>query len=438
MNEIAGGQRFLGVAEDAGEPAFGGAPERRVHARDRGRSPDHRREVDRGHVQRGHAHRLRLEAPGQLGQHAPDAGREPGVDRNHRLQRGARLAQVRVVVGVQHRLVVHRGVDRGDHAALQPELARQRVDHRHDAVGGAGSRRDHPLVAAQQAVVDAVDDGRVDVGVRGLREHHPPRATPEVLRRAFARGEGAGAFEHQVHAVPPPVQPVQRLDRAHRDLAAVDHERAGVRLDLSREAPVRGVVAREIRHGLEVRELVDRDHVQPSGQPALVRRAQQATPDASVPVDRCACCHAGTFLPGQPEIITFSRTAAWHGDSSATRDTCTERRWPRCHGHRNGARGKYVPVGSRLPASLRAHGRLAILGQPATAMRWSLRRTAPHARAGSEAVGSVVVPHAQVARRAVRDAGPSAAWMPQSSLQGRIHGVSRSMHARLTTGLRSA
>ena len=97
--------------------------------------------------------------------------------------------------------------------------------------------------------------------------------------------------------------------------------------------------------------------------------------------------------------------------------------------------GKYVPAssgGTRSAVQSCIAGR-AGAGHPrpdrSPRCESPLRRTALFAVSGQQGRSeALVVPHTQVARRAMRGAGPSAAGMPQSSLQGRIHGVSRTTH----------
>ena len=81
------------------------------------------------------------------------------------------------------------------------------------------------------------------------------------------------------------------LLRADPDLVAVDDEVLAFDLDRAGEAPVRGVVLREMGVGRGVAEVVDGDDREIVPLPALVVRAEDHAADAAVPVDGDANGH---------------------------------------------------------------------------------------------------------------------------------------------------
>ncbi|MCY1556994.1 hypothetical protein D9M68_938010 [compost metagenome] len=105
-----------------------------------------------------------------------------------------------MVIGVDHRLVVHRRVNGGDRYVVDTHRVVKQFEQRHAAVGGAGCVGDQTLGAGQAALIDAVDHRRIDVRLAGhrLREQHARRAGS---KKALAIGAGmpdAGAFQHQI------------------------------------------------------------------------------------------------------------------------------------------------------------------------------------------------------------------------------------------------
>ena len=81
------------------------------------------------------------------------------------------------MVGIDYRLIVHRRVNRGDRHILKAKGLIQQTQQRHTAVGGAGGVGDQAFFAGQAVLVDAINDGGVDIGVAGhrLRKEHGGR-----------------------------------------------------------------------------------------------------------------------------------------------------------------------------------------------------------------------------------------------------------------------
>src|SRR5438477_4591019 len=105
-------------------------------------------------------------------------------------------------------------------------------------------------------------------------------------RCCLARKE-AGALEHEIHTEIFPRQLRRIALGAHADAIAVHDEIAAFDADLAWKLAVHAVVAREMRVGLRVAEIVQRDELNIVLLAVLVVRPQDVPPDAPVTVD----CH---------------------------------------------------------------------------------------------------------------------------------------------------
>ena len=106
-----------------------------------------------------------------------------------------------------------------------------------------------------------------------------------VALGAGAIGEGAGTLQHHVDVVSGPGRLIEGFDPAHRDRPVADAQLAAGGADHGGKAAVGGVVAGQIKDGVEIGDLVDRHHPQLVEQPALDQRAQHAAADAAIAVD---------------------------------------------------------------------------------------------------------------------------------------------------------
>jgi hypothetical protein len=73
--------------------------------------------------------------------------------------------------------------------------------------------------------------------------------------------------------------------REHADLVAIDDHRIALDAYLSRELAVHRVVARQVRIGLGITQIVDRDDLDLAGALGVVQRAQDIAADAAVAID---------------------------------------------------------------------------------------------------------------------------------------------------------
>ncbi|MNZ77053.1 hypothetical protein D3C78_955780 [compost metagenome] len=286
--EVAAGVGQLGVVEQALErAALGRLAQHAVDLGDAGVAAGLQGDVEARHVDRRHAHRLGLDPSGQFGEQALDATGQAGRHRDHRLERRAGAAQVLVVVGVDHRLVVHRRVDGGDGHVVQADGLVEHLEQRHAAVGGAGGVGQQALGTAEAGLIDSVDDGGVDVVLAGHRlgEQHPRRTG---FDEALGVGTGlvdAGAFQHQIDAQRRPVNALRRRLAQHLHAVAVDVQAVAGHLHLAGEAAVGGVEAGQVLDAGLVGQVVERDDFQPGIRATFVERTQHATADAAVAVE---------------------------------------------------------------------------------------------------------------------------------------------------------
>src|SRR5581483_4658739 len=128
-------------------------------------------QVDDRDVDGRHADGEAVEAAVQLRQHQAHRGGGAGLGRDHVVAGGAGAAQVLVEHVGQH-LVVGERVDGGHQAGDHADLVVQRLDQGRQAVGGAGGVGDDGVGGLQGLVIDAVDDGGVDVVAARGGDHH--------------------------------------------------------------------------------------------------------------------------------------------------------------------------------------------------------------------------------------------------------------------------
>jgi len=176
----------------------------------------------------------------ELRQEPLDALGETGSHGNHRLHRRARAAQVRVVVAVDERLVVHHRMQHGEEDVTDAERALQLGEHRHHRVGGAGGVRDDALLRREAVVIDAEDDREIDVlrAVAGEGEQHAPAARIEKALELGTARIAPRTFEEDVDPDRAPVDLFRRQRMADADLVAVDHQAVPARFDTPGKHPV--------------------------------------------------------------------------------------------------------------------------------------------------------------------------------------------------------
>ena len=244
-------------------------------------------------VDRRHAYRFGLDSPGKFREQTLDAARKAGGHRNHRLERRTGTAQVFMVIGVDHWLVVHGRVNGGDLYIVDAKCLIQHPQQRYTAVGGARSIGDQPLSAGQAVLVDAVHHRGIDVSLagHGLGEQHPWRTG---LEKALAIGTGvvgAGTLQDQVHVQGRPVDAFGRGAAHHLHAIAIDVQAIAIDLDLAGKAPMGGVEAGEVFQAGLVGQVVECDDLEIGPAAPLEQRAQNTAADTAITVE---CNFIGT------------------------------------------------------------------------------------------------------------------------------------------------
>src|SRR5207245_628407 len=183
-------------------------------------------------------------------------------------------------------------------------------------------------------------DGCIHVLAAGRRDDVLLRAALEVCGGLRLAGEQAGAFEHKLHAQLAPRQLRRITLGKHADALAIDDHRVAVDPHFARKSAVHGVIAREMRVGLGIAEIVERHDLQLSRALALVQCAQHVAPDPTVTVDADLDCHdlvprpfvnwlkvaCGAFS-GQPRAVSMAGKKAWlfarkHAGSGPAANSC--------------------------------------------------------------------------------------------------------------------
>ena len=191
-----------------------------------------------------------------------------------------------MVVGIQHRLVVHRRMDGGNGAAVDAHRRVQGLDHGHDGIGGAGGGGYDAMVGLQDPVIDAIDHRGINIRCRRLGKQHLARPLPQVQFSGGAVGKRAGALQHHIYAQLAPGQVLDPGTPQQADGFAVDPEPAFIAFQGTVEAPVGGVIAGQVQYGAGISQLVHRHHLQFGSQAALAQGPQDAATDPAVAVYR--------------------------------------------------------------------------------------------------------------------------------------------------------
>ncbi|MNM95889.1 hypothetical protein D3C81_1083480 [compost metagenome] len=200
-----------------------------------------------------------------------------------------------MVIGIDHRLIVHRRVNRGDRHILQANRLVQQTQQRHAAVGGAGRVGHQQLVAGQAILVHAVDDGGVDIRLAGHRlgKQHARGAGVEETLAVFASVISAGALQHQIDAQGRPIDAFGGGTAQDLHAVAINMQTIAVDLHITGKTPVSGVEACQVFDAGHVGQIVDRDNFKPGFLASLEQRTQDATTNPAVAVE---CNFVGTRL----------------------------------------------------------------------------------------------------------------------------------------------
>src|SRR5690606_8198537 len=149
-----------------------------------------------GDVGRRHADRIAGQLALEHRQRLGRSGGGTGLGDDH-VQRGAATTTTALVEVVDQVLVVGVGVNGLDVAVDDTVLVVDRLEHRHDGVGGAGSRGDDLVVGGDFAMVDAMHDV-LQLALARRGQYHAGNAWAlEVLAEAFGVAPLTGVVHQQ-------------------------------------------------------------------------------------------------------------------------------------------------------------------------------------------------------------------------------------------------
>src|SRR5471030_384191 len=103
------------------------------------------------------------------------------------------------MVGVNHRLVVHRRMDGRYRARFDAIGVVQQLNNRNDAIGGAGSVGNNAVLTFEQIVVHAVDNGGVEVMTSGMCEQDFFSSCCKLRFAIFAAAINTSAVENHIN-----------------------------------------------------------------------------------------------------------------------------------------------------------------------------------------------------------------------------------------------
>ncbi len=156
--------------------------------------------VGQAGVEHRRAHRMAVQLALELGIDQRDRGGAAGRGRLQRQHGRARAAQI-LVRRIDDDVGVGRIVDGGDLAVADADRLVHHLDHRREAVGGAGGRGQQPVPRGiVEMVVDADDDVERAVVLDRRGDDDALHAAVEIALQLLGLQELAGAFQHDVAA----------------------------------------------------------------------------------------------------------------------------------------------------------------------------------------------------------------------------------------------
>ena len=195
------------------------------------------------------------------------------------------------MINVGQDLIVGVGVNGGHQAVHDADFFMQHFRHRREAVGGARRIGDHGVAGFQRFVIHTVNDRCVYILAAGRGDDDLFRAAANVRGCFFFGREQPGAFQHDVNIVGAPGNFRRIAHGVDLDLVAVHHHVIAIDRDRALERAVCRVVARQMRVGFGIAEIVDRDDLNFTSALAFIQRAQNIAADAAITVDCYFNCH---------------------------------------------------------------------------------------------------------------------------------------------------
>ena len=316
MIKIGRGEGLYRVTQHVGRQRCAGCDDRVINLANTDVDFDAKREVHRRYVHGRNAQRLRLQLAAQRGQYTVDTNGERGVYGNDRLHRAAGFTQILMVIAIEHRLIVHCGMDRGNHAVGDTKARIYGLQHGHYAVSCAGSIGDYFGLRAERIVINPVNHGGVDIAVGGLGKQHALGAVIEMPLSCCAVGEGAAALHHEIDVEIVPGQGGGVSFLRHTNLVAAYQQLPIALRDLAKETPVGAVIACQMRECSDVRKIIDRHDAQVGVVRRLVKSPQNAATYTAVAVYGDPIAHSSertvftTFSAVKPKCAMSSPPGA--------------------------------------------------------------------------------------------------------------------------------
>ena len=172
------------------------------------------------------------------------------------------------------------------HQAIEhADLVVQRFNQWREAVGGTRRIRYHGIRCLQHTLIHAIDDGGVHIFATGSGNDDFLCTAFQVGRGFFFGGKKARTLEHNINAQLAPGDISRITLREYTDLVAIHDHVVALDQDRAGEFAVRGVIARQVRVGFGIAEIVDRNDLDIILFAALVMSAQHIAADAAVAID---------------------------------------------------------------------------------------------------------------------------------------------------------
>ena len=203
---------------------------------------------------------------------------------------------------VGYGLVVGQGMDGRHRAFDDADACAQYFGDRGEAVGGAGGVGNDGHVVGQDAIVYAVNDGRIDIIAARCGNEDFFRAAFQMYFGFFFAGKRAGTFHDQIYAEFFPRQFGGISGGEVGNFVAVDDEVAAVMGYVGVKAAVHGVEFGEVGVGFKAAAGVDGDDLELVLDFIVVDGAQNLAADASVAVDGDFDAHSIVLLWGCGEF----------------------------------------------------------------------------------------------------------------------------------------
>ncbi len=161
--------------------------------------------------------------------------------------------------GIEHRLIACIGMYGGHETMHEADTLVEYLRDRSQAVCGAGRVGNDRMILRQLVMVDAVNDGQVDIGAGGGNENLF-RACLQMLGGGVALGEDACAFEGDIDTEVAPGQVGRVAFRGHLDRTAAEVDGVAVNRYSAGIAAMHAVILQKMGVGFDRTQVIDADN----------------------------------------------------------------------------------------------------------------------------------------------------------------------------------